>query len=74
MGCVRETVAKWEKDKSKPMLSQFKRLLAFLEYDPTLSPHPVSRAYRGETPEPRANSRLGGTAPRVGTRDFCAGT
>lgn len=44
MGVTKETVANWEKDKTKPVPSQFKPLIAFLGYDPT--PAPTSLAER----------------------------
>ena len=38
MGVSKETVANWEKDKTKPVPSQFKPVVAFLGYDPSTAP------------------------------------
>lgn len=38
MGVSAETLANWEKDKTKPIPSQFKPVVAFLDYDPTPTP------------------------------------
>lgn len=46
MGVTKETVANWEKDRTKPVPSQFKPVVAFLGYDPT--PAPTSLAERFE--------------------------
>lgn len=36
LGVTNETVGNWEKDKTRPITTQFKPVLAFLGYDPTL--------------------------------------
>ena len=38
MGVSADTVANWEKDKTKPVPSQFPPVVAFLGYDPTGEP------------------------------------
>ena len=38
MGILRETYANGKKDKTEPVASQFRPVLAFLEYDPTPAP------------------------------------
>ena len=38
MGILTETYANWEKDKTKPVASQFRPVVAFLGYDPTPRP------------------------------------
>lgn len=38
MGVSAETVANWEKGKTKPVPSRFKPLVAFLGYDPMSTP------------------------------------
>jgi transcriptional regulator with XRE-family HTH domain len=35
MGIQRDTYVNWEKDKTKPVASQFRPVVAFLGYDPT---------------------------------------
>ena len=35
MGIQRDTYVNWEKDKTKPVASQFRPVVAFLDYDPT---------------------------------------
>lgn len=42
LGVSAETVASWEKDKTKPVLSQFKPVVAFLGYDPTPAPASIA--------------------------------
>jgi transcriptional regulator with XRE-family HTH domain len=44
MGVSADTVANWEKDRTKPVLSQFKPVVAFLAYDPF--PKPTNLAER----------------------------
>ena len=46
MGVSAETVANWETDATRPVASQFKPVVAFLDYDPT--PTPSSLAQRFE--------------------------
>lgn len=46
MGVSAETVANWEKDKTKPIPTQFRPVVAFLGYDPT--PTSVSLVERFE--------------------------
>src|SRR5258708_33464646 len=50
MGVSAETVANWEKDKTKPVATQFRPVLAFLGYDPTPTPqtlaHPLAAKQR----------------------------
>lgn len=46
MGVSAETVANWENDKTKPVPSQFKPVVAFLGYDP--KPQPRTLAERVE--------------------------
>jgi hypothetical protein len=41
MGIQRDTYVNWEKDKTRPVASQFRPVVAFLGYDPT--PVPKSR-------------------------------
>jgi transcriptional regulator with XRE-family HTH domain len=59
MGITKETVANWEKDKTKPVPSQFKRVMAFLGYDPT--PAPATLAERFEA----KRRHLGATLEQV---------
>jgi transcriptional regulator with XRE-family HTH domain len=44
MGVTKETVANWEKGKTKPVPSQFRPVVAFLGFDP--SPAPANFAER----------------------------
>ncbi len=46
MGVSAETVSNWENDKTKPMASQFRPVVAFLGYDP--QPEPKTLAERLE--------------------------
>jgi transcriptional regulator with XRE-family HTH domain len=38
MGIQRDTYVNWEKDKTRPVPSQFQPVVAFLSYDPTPAP------------------------------------
>lgn len=59
LGVVVETLINWEKDRTKPVASQFRPVVAFLGYDPT--PEPVTLAERVEA----KRRRLGVTFEQV---------
>jgi transcriptional regulator with XRE-family HTH domain len=42
MGIAAETLANWEKDKTRPVPSQFRALMEFLGYDPTEASNSLS--------------------------------
>jgi transcriptional regulator with XRE-family HTH domain len=42
LGVTKETVANWEKDKTKPVPSQFAPVIAFLGYDPCPEPNTLA--------------------------------
>jgi transcriptional regulator with XRE-family HTH domain len=42
MGIQRDTYVNWEKDKTRPVASQFRPVVAFLGYDPTPTPETLS--------------------------------
>ena len=42
MGIQRDTYVNWEKDKTRPVASQFRPVVAFLGYDPTPAPETLS--------------------------------
>ncbi len=45
MGILTETYANWEKDKTKPVASQFRPVVAFLDYDPTPAPQSLKERF-----------------------------
>jgi transcriptional regulator with XRE-family HTH domain len=42
MGIQRDTYVNWEKDKTRPVASQFRPVVSFLGYDPTPTPETLS--------------------------------
>lgn len=64
MGVGAETVANWEKGKSKPVPSQFRPVIAFLGYDPT--PAQTSLAERFETKRRSLGATLDQVAQYLG--------
>jgi transcriptional regulator with XRE-family HTH domain len=64
MGVSAETVANWEKGKTKPVPSQFKPAVAFLGYDPT--PDPQSLAERFEAKQRSLGTSLAQVARHLG--------
>jgi DNA-binding XRE family transcriptional regulator len=59
LGVSTDTVVNWEKDKTTPVASQFRPVVAFLGYDPT--PEPQTLAERLEAKQ----RRLGPASPRL---------
>jgi transcriptional regulator with XRE-family HTH domain len=45
MGVLTETYANWEKDKTKPVASQFRPVVALLGYDPTPAPQSLKERF-----------------------------
>lgn len=64
MGVSAETVANWEKDKTKPVPSQFKRVIAFLGQDP--SPGPKTFTERVEAKQRSLGASLAQIARYLG--------
>lgn len=56
MGVTVDTLIGWEKNRSKPVASQFNRLISFLDYDP--SPEPKTLAGRVEAKQRRLGTSL----------------
>ena len=61
MGVCKEAYANWEKDRTKPVASQFRPVVEFLGYDPT--PEPKTLAERLEA----KRRALGATLDQVAT-------
>jgi transcriptional regulator with XRE-family HTH domain len=51
MGIQRDTYVNWEKDKTKPVASQFRPVVAFLGYDPTPAPKTLSERLKAKRRE-----------------------
>ncbi len=64
MGVSAETVANWEKGKTKPVAAQFKPVAAFLGYDPT--PEAQTFAERLEAKQRRLGTSLAQIARHLG--------
>jgi transcriptional regulator with XRE-family HTH domain len=48
MGIQRDTYVNWEKDKTRPVASQFRPVMAFLGYDPTPAPQTLSERLKSK--------------------------
>jgi transcriptional regulator with XRE-family HTH domain len=48
MGIQRDTYINWEKDKTRPVASQFRPVVAFLGYDPTPAPETLSERLKAK--------------------------
>lgn len=64
MGVSAETVANWEKGKTKPLSTQFKPVVAFLGYDP--APAPASLTERFEAKRRSLGASLDQVAQHLG--------
>jgi hypothetical protein len=51
MGIQRDTYLHWEKDKTRPVASQFRPVVAFLGYDPTPAPETLSERLKAKRRE-----------------------
>jgi DNA-binding XRE family transcriptional regulator len=51
MGIQRDTYVNWEKDKTRPVASQFRPVVAFLGYDPTPAPETLSERLKAKRRE-----------------------
>jgi DNA-binding XRE family transcriptional regulator len=48
MGIQRDTYVNWEKDKTRPVASQFRPVVTFLGYDPTPAPETLSERLKAK--------------------------
>ena len=64
LGVSTDTVVNWEKDKTTPVASQFRPVVAFLGYDPT--PEPQTLAERLEAKQRRLGASLTQVARYLG--------
>jgi transcriptional regulator with XRE-family HTH domain len=64
LGILKETYANWEKDRTAPVASQFRPVVAFLGYDP--SPAPTTLAERLEAKRRATGMRFSQVAKRLG--------
>ena len=51
MGIQRDTYTNWEKDKTRPVASQFRPVVEFLGYDPTPAPETLSERLKAKRRE-----------------------